>query len=227
MMRKILVLLLIVAGAVAAYTWRPEVRDAVDSVRSRWSVLRKEPTDTAGTGEANAKASAEVAAAAKLKIERLGAGTVDAASFSDDELQSLLEFEYRQLLPAFVDSPRVNLDGDHLRLRLRIPVERLPRVSGLGEIVGLLPDTTDLDVRGTLLPADDRHVAFAVDGVSAEHIPLPKRLVAPALEALGRVDRPNLPADAIALPLPKGVRAAYVRGDSLVLLASAARRTGN
>jgi hypothetical protein len=55
--------------------------------------------------------------------------------------------------------------------------------------------------------------------VSAQRFPLPARLVPGALERLGRTDEPGLPPDAIALPLPPGVAAAYVRRDSLVLLA--------
>jgi hypothetical protein len=225
MIRRLFLLVLFVVGFAAAYVLRPEVRDVVASARERWAVLRKAPADS--TGEDRAAASAEIAARAKSRLESLGKGTVRVVSFTDAELQSLLEFEYRQLLPAFVDSPRISLDGDHLRLRVRMPVERLPGVAELGEIAALLPDTTNLDVRGTILPGGEGHVAFAVDGVSAQRIPLPKRIVPSLLTALGREDKPGLPADAIDVPLPKGVRAAYVRGDSLVLLAREPARKGN
>ena len=61
-------------------------------------------------------------------------------------------------------------------------------------------------------------VALAVDQVRAARIPLPKRLVASALSKLGRKPEAGLPADALALRLPSGADAAYVRGDSLVFL---------
>jgi hypothetical protein len=44
---------------------------------------------------------------------------------------------------------------------------------------------------------------------------------------LGRRDAPGLRQDAIRIALPKGARAAYVRGDSLVLLARRAAGTRN
>jgi hypothetical protein len=86
-------------------------------------------------------------------------------------------------------------------------------------VAALLPDTTEVTVRGQLLPLDGGRVAFAIDEVTAAHIPLPRRIVPAALERLGRRDEPGLPRDALALPLPPGAAGAYVRADSLVLLA--------
>jgi hypothetical protein len=45
-------------------------------------------------------------------------------------------------------------------------------------------------------------------------------LVAGALRKLGRNDEPGLPDDALAIPLPPGADAAYVRGDSLIFLSN-------
>jgi hypothetical protein len=221
MIRRLFWLVVLVGGMSAAYWYRPELRSFASTAKDRWAVLRRTPADTTAKAEEQSSVNAETAAAAMVKLDRLRDGRSRSTSLTTDEVQSLLVFEYRQLLPAYVDSPRVSLEGDHLRLRVRLPVERLPGIRSIGEIAALLPDTADLDVRGTLLPAADGHIAFAVDGVSAQRIPLPRRLVPSALEALGRVDRPDLPADAIDLALPKGVRAAYVRGDSLVLLGTA------
>jgi hypothetical protein len=49
-------------------------------------------------------------------------------------------------------------------------------------------------------------------------VPLPRRIVPGALDRIGRRDEPGLPRDAIAVTLPPGVAAAYVRRDSLFLL---------
>ncbi|HSG64688.1 MAG TPA: hypothetical protein VLD39_06795 [Gammaproteobacteria bacterium] len=218
MFRRLFTLLVVVLvlGAVAWY--RPEARDLLRSLGDRWTVLRK---DGAAAQELGPAASAELADQAQRKLDRVQSGNGH-ESFTTAELQSLLQFRYRQLLPEYVGSPRVTLEGDHIAIRLRVPIERLPRVSDFGEILALLPDTTDLDIRGTLLPSDEGHVAFAVDAVSAQRIPLPRRLVPSALELLGRQDRPGLPEDAIVVPLPSGARSAYVRGDSLVLLSAGA-----
>jgi hypothetical protein len=133
--------------------------------------------------------------------------------------EELLLHRYRDVLPAFLDSPQVELSGDRLRLRARVPIDKLPRVDGLGQAAAFLPDTTELAVDGKLLPLGAGRVAFGVDGVSAARFPLPDGFIAGALSKLGRVDEAGLPADAIAVPLPAGAGSAYIRRDSLVLLA--------
>ena len=223
-MRRLFILLILIAMAVAGWYYRNELRPVWDAAVSRWQQTRAEPRENAASRD---EVTAELADHAQVKLDAVRAGEQRQASFTSRELQSLLQFRYRQVLPAFVDSPRVSLEDGQVRLRVRVPVERLPRVEELGEVASMLPDTTDLEIRGQLLPSDDGKVAFAVDQVSAHRIPLPKRLVPSALEMLGRTDQPGLPADAILVPLPKGTRTAYVRGDSLVLLSGVQAVPGN
>jgi hypothetical protein len=214
-MRRLFFLVLMIALAGAAWTNRERLRPFWEAAAARWQTLRADPAAADATRD---RATAELAQQAQSKLDAVRSGEQTQASFTTDELQSLLVYKYRQLLPAFVDSPNVALEGDRIRLRMRVPVDRLPSVNELGEVGALLPDTAELDVRGQLLPSAEGQLAFAVDAVSAHRIPLPRRLVPSALEMLGRRDSPGLPADAILVPLPKGARAAYVRGDSLVLL---------
>lgn len=219
--RRFLMMVGVVTVAVLGFVFRDELASAWRFAAARWDVLRGQPA----AGAEPAATSPELANLAQSRIDDIRTGRLTRASFTGAELQSLLQYRYRQVLPAFVDSPRIALEGDRIRLKLRLPVEHLPNVEELGDVAAFLPDTTDLDIRGQLLPAEDGAIAFAVDAVSAERIPLPKRLVPAALTMLGRRDRPGLPADAIELPLPKGLRAAYVRADSLVLLAGTEART--
>jgi hypothetical protein len=183
-----------------------------DRISTAWQDLRggKEATEIGP--------SPELAEIAAKKIARLKSGDVEAVSLSANEIQSLLQFKYRQLLPAFVDSPRVELEGGKIIVMARVPVDRLPQLSELGEAAAFLPDTTEVGVTGQVLPLRTGRIALAVDQVRAARIPLPRRLVPGALRKLGRKDEPGLPADALALPLPPGADAAYVRGDSLVFL---------
>jgi hypothetical protein len=162
--------------------------------------------------------SEELADAADVKLHQLEAGEAERIVLNEDELQSLLQFKYRELLPAFVESPHVTLRGNKIEVRARMPVDRIPRVSGLGEAADFLPDTTDVSVTGQLLPLSKGRAALAVDRVRASGIPLPQRLVPGALTKMGRKDEPGLPKDALGLPLPPGTQSAYVRGDSLVLI---------
>lgn len=210
---RIVFLAIVMAALVAGFVYR-------DRVRAAWAALRGE---TAAAARGGPVASPELATAAQDKLDAVVRGDQAEAVFGVAELQSLLEFRYRDVLPAFIDSPRVEITDGRVRLGMRIPVDRFPGARGLGELAALLPDTTDLLIRGALLAAEDGKVAFAVDGVTAHSIPLPRRLVPGALEMLGRQDAPGLPDDAIAVPLPPGTRAAYIRGDSLVILSSGHR----
>ena len=160
----------------------------------------------------------ELAAIAENKIEELRNGTRTSVALSQVELQSLIDYRFQGALPAFLAHPTVELEGDIVRLRARVPIDKLPRVEGLSEITDFLPDTTDFAIAAKLLPLDSGRVAFGIDQVSAARVPLPRRIVPGALDRIGRKDEPGLPRDAIAVTLPPGVAAAYVRRDSLFLL---------
>jgi hypothetical protein len=210
-LRRLIGLAVFVALIVGAYLYR-----------DRLMLLWHEARERFGASTASAPVASEALAdAAQQKLESLSAGVNDRVSFSGIELQSLLEYRYRQLLPGFVDSPRVEIDEDRVRLRMRIPVDRIPESPEFDDVAPFLPDTADLSVRGQLIPAADGTIAFAVDELSAQRIPLPARMVPGALTMLGRQDAPGLPRDAIAIALPRGVRAAYLRADSLILLSGA------
>lgn len=169
--------------------------------------------------------SAELARVADKKLADLGSGRQRMVALSELELQSLFLYKYRELLPAFVDSPRIELNGEQIVVRGRVPLDRLPEIEELGSVAELLPDTTELSVTGALLPLDAGRVALAVDQVRVARIPLPQRVIPAALSKLGRKDEPGLPRDALSLPLPPGADAAYVRGDSLIFLSNRGQRT--
>ena len=199
----VLVILLLVLGGV--YFFRGTLRDA-------WRNFR---------GVEEPVASQELAQIAATKLDALRDGSKSYAALSAAELQSLLLYRYQGVVPSFIDSPQIELDGDQLRLRGRVPVDKLPDVRGLSEAAAFLPDTADLLVEGRILPLSGGRAAFAVDGVTAAKLPLPSALVPRALARLGRKDEAGLPPDAIALPLPPGVASVYIRGDSLVLITRA------
>jgi hypothetical protein len=209
-MKRIVLLLFLTVLGLAVWRFHDPLRAAIDG----WRDARTTRVAT----------SPELAAGANLKLSELASGQRDIIALSEAELQSLLEYHHIQLLPAFVDSPRIEIRRDRLRLVGRVPVERLPRVRGIGNLAGILPDTAELAVTGQLFPFGEGRVAFGIDDVSTSRISLPRSLLGPLLVQLGRVDEPGLPADALALPLPPGVGAAYVRGDSLYLRTSASQR---
>ena len=136
------------------------------------------------------------------------------------ELQALLRSRFAPALPAWLDSTRIRLEGDRIRLSGRVPLDHLPQVRDLGQVAGLLPDTSEVAVTGQVIPLSRGRVALAVDQVTAAHIPLPRRLIP---DVLGRMKKPGdtTPSDALSLPLPRTISSAYVRNDSLILLSGA------
>jgi hypothetical protein len=210
-----------VAILAALYVFfRPEADGLLDAVRDRWNVLRR---DTAAAQIVDQEAvSPRVAEAAERRIGRLGTES-RRESFTTNELQSLLEHRYGPTLPEYVSAPRIALHQDEVTVSVRLPVAKLPRADELGQIIELLPDTTDLEMRGSVLPFDDGYIAFTVDAITAHRIPLPSRFIPALLDMFGREDVAGLPADAIRIPLPDGARSAYVRSDSLVVLSTGNR----
>jgi len=205
--RKLFLLIVLVAVGGLAWLNRDRISDVVRGMRN--------------TSAEEAAPSEELADQAGKKLEDLESGREERVALSGEELQSLLQYRYPQLLPAFVDSPKIALEGDRIHVTARVPIESMPNLSELGDAAGFLPDTTEVGMTGSILPLGTGRVALAVDEVSASRIPLPDRLIPGALRRLGRKDEPGLPREALALPLPPGAASAYVRDDSLHLLAQA------
>lgn len=204
---RLLMLVLLLVGAGAAWLYRGRIEQKLREVTGRETQVEAP--------------SAELAAQAQGKIERLRAGSESRVALSGVELESLLRHRHAGLLPGFIGDPQIEIDDDRLRLRSRVPTERLPSLDFLGAAADFLPDTAAVEIVGRLLPLDERRAAFAVDGLQLAEVPIPDRVVPGLLERLGRTEEPGLPADALAVPLPPGTRAVYVRGDSLVLVAAA------
>lgn len=208
-LRRLIGLFVLVAIlAVAAWYFRAPLMRA-------WHDVRKDREGVPMTAAARARE-------AERKLESVADGPPPASvSLSGPELQSLLTTRFATFLPAYIDSPRISLHDGRVHLEARIPTDHLPRPKGVGEVMGMLPDTTDVAAVGEIIPLPDGRFALAVDELSAARIPLPHRLVPDLVGRLRHGESAGLPPDALPLPLPHGIRAAYVRGDSLVLIARA------
>lgn len=208
-MRLLVSLLFFAVLGVGVWRFRDELGGWVDHLRS---ARVEEPVGP----------SAELAMDAERKlaslIERSG---TDAVVLTEAEVQSLVLYRLAPALPPYVDSPRVELEGDRIRVHLQVATDRFPRVPELRDMMGFLPDKTDVSARAQLIPLGPGRVGLAVDDVTAAKIPVPRRFIPALLERLGRVEEPGLPPDAVAIPLPPGAAGAYVRGGSLVFLTRA------
>lgn len=204
-LRRIISLVILLIVVAIVWLNRDRIKAKIDHLRGRDKVVVELP-------------SPELAEKTDKKLRDLKSGKIKRVALTDRELQSLLQYKYRALLPSFVDSPSISLRGEQIEVKARVPVDRLPSVGELGEAANFLPDTTEIGVSGKFLPLRAGRVALAVDAVKAARIPLPHRLVPNALKKLGRKDEAGLPNDAMAIPLPPGVSAAYVRSDSLIFI---------
>lgn len=182
-------------------------------------ILRLPPGYSGTTGDSPERSppTAALATAAEEKLRRLRAGEAEQIALGGAELESLLLLRHEGLIPPLIDDTRVDLNGDMLHLRGRIAADRIPNVGDLGLVLSMLPDTVDVEVAGRLAAAGEGRSALRVESIRVGAFPVPQRLFAPILARLGREDMPGLHSDELPIPLPPGVRSAYVRADSLVL----------
>ena len=114
-------------------------------------------------------------------------------ALSQAEANALAQQLIAPFLPQWVDSPRIELEGDQIRLSARVPANRIPQVKELGQVAGLLPDTPEVSVKGQLVPSAAGGTALAVDQVTAAHIPVPRRLLAAVVRSLKKRGDRNPP----------------------------------
>jgi len=167
-----------------------------------------------------AEPSPELAEATLDRVDRFRSGTSgeDRLLLDGPELSSVVRYALPGILPDGVRNPTVGFQGDELLLTARVAVSSFPDVTALGEAIGFLPDTVEVEMRGALRPFGPNLSALYVQRVQASRIPLPGRLVPGILTALGRHDQDGLPDDALAIALPRGIGSAFVEADHLVLL---------
>ncbi len=212
-MRRLALLLFFLGLLVIAWLFR-------DRLIAMWHDLRSD--DTAQL------ASPELADSAERKLELMtGADAPARVSLSSAELQSLVAYRMTDALPSFVLAPEVTVQDGVVRVRARVPTDEVAGVEGIGgseELLAMLPDTTEVEAKGHLIPLADGQVALAVDEVTAASIPLPDRYIPKILERMGRVDQTDLPNEALALRLPEGVSSVYADGDSIIFISRGASR---
>lgn len=169
---------------------------------------------------AEGRPSPELAAQADEKLGSLGAeGGVERVALAEDELQSLIEYRWGGFLPPDVVDPRVAVSDGRVTLEGSVATARFSEISELREILSFLPDTASLRAVGSFVPLDSGHVGLEIHELGAAGIPVPRRLIPNVLGKFRRGDVPGLGSNALAVPLPPGVRSVYVSGDSMVFLA--------
>ncbi len=199
---RLFVAVLLVAGLVLAWANR-------DSLGAAWDRVF-----------AGSRSTPEMAARAEEKLARLGkVGGVAEVALTERELQSLLDHRWAGFLPADVVDPRVGVSGGRVTLEAGVARARFAEIRELEEIVAFLPDTTALRAVTTFTPLNGDHVALEVHELGAAGIPVPGRLIPLILGRFRGSSEPGLAPNALAIPLPAGIRTVYATGDMLVFQA--------
>ncbi len=205
---KIVLAVLLVAAAYGGWRWGPFVFPQVTALFS------------GGEDAPAVSASPELAEATMDRFEALRRGEVGGQlALSASEIESVIQYSVPGIIPEGIGEPRIRMEDGIVTLSARVAIAAFPKMLDLNAVLGFLPDTLEVSFEGALAPLDDeRWDALVIHGVQAGFIPLPDRMIPEILEALGREYVGGLPDDAIAIPLPDGLKSAYILRDSLVLV---------
>jgi hypothetical protein len=205
---------LLTAAAWVGWRWGPAVFPRVE----QWVAANAATSAEAEAGPVPSPMLAE-ATLDRFEAFRTGQTTEDRLRLGSVELSSVVRYALPGIVPAGVSEPTVDLDEGRVVLSARVATSAFPDLPALGEVIGVLPDTVGVVIRGGLEPYQPNFAALAVERVEAARIPLPSRMIPPILDALGRTPRDGLSPETMALPLPTGLARVFVEGDRLVLVA--------
>lgn len=185
-----------------------------DALGDWWDRVRGEETVS----------SPEIAARADEKLAALGEpdGPTRVA-LTESEVQSLVEYRWSGFLPPDVVGPTVQMSDGRLELEASVATARFGTVEELRDIVAFLPDTAALRAVGQFVPLDQGNVALEIHELGAASIPVPGALIPTVLSRFRGSRAPGLAPNAVAVPLPPGIRSVFVSGDSLIFVSARAR----
>lgn len=206
---RLVAIAVVVVAAWAGLRWGPVLLPVVEDWLGRAEAGRDGPAP-----------SPELADATLDRLERFRAGEgPPVLALGEAELSSMMRYALPGLVPPGVDRPGVRMDDGRIFLSARVAVDAFPDLPALDQVLGLLPDTVDIVMEGTLGAWGRENLALSIHRVEASRIPLPGRMIPEVLRALGRRDREGLAPQSMVIPLPEGLASAHVQGDSLFLVA--------
>lgn len=200
----------VLIAAFAGWRWGDRVFPRVES----WIGVEAE-------AEARSDVTPDVAQRAVEKVDALREREEPSElALGGDEVASVLRYAAPGVLPAGVAPPEIELADGGMTVSTRVAVDAFPPVPELERVLGILPDTVPVRIDGSLMPFGDEGAALVVHRIRVSGLPLPRRLTPRVLELLGRRSEPGLPPEAMTVPLPRGLRTAYIHSDSLILVAA-------
>lgn len=160
--RKFILVILLVAAAYAGWRWGPEV---FPKVHERLGL---------GGGEMASEAASSPALAdsvmARVQEFRRGEGPSQLA-LGAAELTSILRYSLPDLMPLGVVDPEVRVKDGRVYFRSRVALASFPDLPDLGPILGILPDSLDVDLQAAMMPFGDGKAALLVHRIEASGFP--------------------------------------------------------
>jgi hypothetical protein len=205
---------LLVAGLVAGWLARDEIASYVSAVIGRGEA----PMEAAASG------APELARRADDKIVALGQGELDEAVLDTDELNAWIEYGLRGFFPSYVSDVTAAIEEEQLVLAGRVALQEVPGIERMGPWVSFLGDTARVTFSGRLDGLRPGAGIYFVDEVQVGALPLPGAMRDQLLAQLKGGSNGDLPANAVAFPLPNFVADIGVREGRVFLRGSVAER---
>jgi len=174
-----------------------------------------------GIGQAGTAAlpiTPETAARATARIREFRSSEEPELRLESSEVSSLLRYSTPAMLPGGVVQPSVSFSRERIEFQAKALPRNLPDLPRVGGILGLLPDTVDILVIGSLLPSREEGTLLLIEGIELEGWPVPPNSVPEILAALGRESPPGVPESTVLVPALGGLRGAYTEDGRLVLV---------
>lgn len=168
-------------------------------------------------GAAGSPATRETAARATAKIEEFRDSEEAQLRLDSSEVSALLR-SVPGVLPEGVMEPSVTFKEDRIAVNARVLPADMPDLPQLGGIVGLLPDTIDVRVVGSVLPSNEKGTVLLIEGIELQGWPVPPGSFPEILATLGSTPSPGAPASSVLVPAIRGLRGAHVEDGRLVLV---------
>lgn len=142
-------------------------------------------------------------------------------TLTDDEITALLRHGMPGVLPAGIHDPVVRLTSGAVLVEARLATDEFAGRGPLTSVLGALPDTLAVALRGRLSSSPDRLV-LTVENARASGVPLPPGVVAAIVGALAAESGDDVKsggegAASLSMRWPDGVAAVTVVGDRLFL----------
>ncbi len=157
-----------VLAAVAAFAVRERPRDS------------SSPAERPGVeedGSIDAGPEAAVRMVDRIQLFRTG-GAGRRLELDGADLTALLRHAVPGMIPEGVRDPSVHLDGEEISVRARVSPSQLPGGEALGDVVAVLPDDVEVELRGTLHRSGPSQVEYRIEHASFGGVPLPSGVVA-------------------------------------------------